>query len=124
MRERLVDRRTFRAAYGIRTLSRLEQQYDLRASNNPSNWLGPVWGISNYLVFRGLARYGFDADAAALVDETVALFGRDLESSGALHEYYHPDTGEPIMTKGFQNWNFLVLNMMAWQEGRHVVAEL
>lgn len=123
MRGRLLDRRTFRAGYGVRTLSQLEKQYDLRASNNPSNWLGPVWGISNYLVFRGLAKYGFTDDARAVAEETVTLFGRDLETTGSLHEYYHPDTGEPIMTRNFQNWNFLVLNMIAWLEGRPVVAE-
>lgn len=123
MRARARDPRTFAAAYGIRSLSRLEKMYDLRASNNPSNWLGPVWGITNYLVFRGLVRYGFDDDARQLAEQTVRLFGRDLETSGALHEFYHPDTGEPIMTRGFQNWNFLVLNMIAWLDGRVVVTE-
>ena len=118
MRQRARDPRTFAAAYGIRSLSQLEKMYDLRASNNPSNWLGPVWGMSNYLVFRGLVKYGFDDDARELAEKTVRLFGRDLEASGALHEYYHPDNGEPIMTKGFQNWNFLVLNMIAWLNQR------
>jgi putative isomerase len=75
------------------------------------------------MVFRGLVKYGFDEDARELAQKTVRLFGRDLETSGALHEFYNPDTGEPIMTKGFQNWNFLVLNMMAWLEGRVVVTE-
>jgi putative isomerase len=123
MVERIRDERTFGANYGIRSLSRLEKMYDLRASNNPSNWLGPIWGITNYLVFRGLVKYGFDDDARELAEKTVRLFGRDLETSGALHEFYHPDTGEPVMTRGFQNWNFLVLNMIAWLEGRAVVAE-
>ncbi|GAA1924577.1 hypothetical protein GCM10009775_16100 [Microbacterium aoyamense] len=123
MRERYLDRRTFRANFGVRTLSKLEQQYNLRASNNPSNWLGPIWGVSNYLVFRGLLKYGYAEDARALALETVALFGQDLETSGGLHEYYHPDTGEPIMTKGFQNWNFLVLNLIAWLEERPVFWE-
>ncbi|MBV9447622.1 MAG: hypothetical protein JO345_17195 [Streptosporangiaceae bacterium] len=123
MLDRFRDTRTFQAAYGVRSLSRLEKMYDLRASNNPSNWLGPVWGITNYLVFRGLVRYGFDDDARELAEKTVRLFGRDLETSGALHEFYHPDTGEPIMTRGFQNWNFLVLNMIAWLQGRVVVTE-
>lgn len=123
MRERFLDRRTFRANHGVRTLSRLEKQYDLRASNNPSNWLGPVWGISNYLVFRGLVKYGFVEDATQLAEETVALFGRDLEATGSLHEFYHPDTGEPIMTRDFQNWNFLVLNMIAWLEDRPTATE-
>ncbi len=123
MRERARDPRTFAAAYGISSLSRLEKMYDLRATNNPSNWLGPVWGISNYLVFRGLVKYGFDDDARELAGKTVRLFGQDLETSGALHEFYHPDTGEPIMTRGFQNWDFLVLNMIAWLEGRPPATE-
>lgn len=123
MVERIRDTRTFQATYGVRTLSRLEKMYNLGASNNPSNWLGPVWGISNYLVFRGLVKYGFDDDARALAEKTVRLFGRDLEATGGLHEYYHPDSGDPIMTKGFQNWNFLVLNMLAWLEDRPVVFE-
>ncbi|HTX01434.1 MAG TPA: hypothetical protein VMD59_21800, partial [Acidimicrobiales bacterium] len=74
--------------------------------------------------FRGLVRYGFEDDARELAEKTVALFGRDLEASGGLHELYHPDSGDPIMTRGFQNWNFLVLNMIAWLEGRAVVTEL
>jgi putative isomerase len=123
MAERARDPRTFNAQYGVRSLSRLEKMYDLRASNNPSNWLGPVWGMSNYMLFRGLVKYGFLDDARDLAQKTVRLFGRDLEDSGALHEFYNPDTGDPIMTKGFQNWNFLVLNMIAWLEGRVVVAE-
>ncbi|MDN3496853.1 trehalase family glycosidase [Planococcus sp. APC 4015] len=123
MRERYLERRTFRANFGVRTLSRLEKQYNLRASNNPSNWLGPVWGISNYLVFRGLLKYGFIDDARELAEETVRLFGQDLERTGGLHEYYNPDTGEPIMTRGFQNWNFLVLTMIAWLEDRPVAWE-
>lgn len=121
--ERFRDPRTFRATYGIRSLSRLEKMYDLRASNNPSNWLGPVWGVGNYLVFRGFVKYGFDDDARELAEQTVRLFGRDLETNGALHEFYDPDNGEPIMTKGFQNWNFLVLNMIAWLRGEVAVAE-
>lgn len=123
MVERVRDERTFAAGYGIRTLSRLEKMYDLRASNNPSNWLGPIWGISNYLVFRGLLKYGFGEDARRIAEQTVELFGRDLEANGCLHEFYHPDNGEPIMTRNFQNWNFLVLNMIAWLEDRPVVWE-
>lgn len=123
MVERYRDTRTFAATYGVRTLSRLEKAYDLRASNNPSNWLGPIWGISNYLVFRGLLKYGFDDDARDLAEKTVRLFGADLEANGSLHEYYHPDNGEPIITHGFQNWNFLVLNMIAYLDGRSMVTE-
>jgi len=121
--ENLLDERTFNAPYGVRTLSKLEKMYNLRATHNPSNWQGPIWGISNYMVFRGLVDYGFEREARQLAEKTIALFGSDLQKEGALHEYYNPDTGSSIMNKGFQNWNYLVLNMIAWIEGRSVVRE-
>lgn len=114
---------TFNAPFGVRSLSRLEKMYNLRASGNPSSWLGPVWGVANYLTFRGLVKYGFDNDARELARKTVLLFGRDFERFGALHEYYQPENGEPILNRGFQNWNYLVLNMIAWLEGKETVAE-
>ena len=118
---RLKEERSFNCRAGVRTLSPLEKMYDLRASNNPSNWRGPVWGVSNFLVFSGLVKYGFDEEARALAEKTVLLFGRDLEQNGCLHEYYHPDSCEPIVTHGFENWNYLVLNMIAWLENRPFV---
>lgn len=123
VRENLLDERTWWAPYGVRTLSRLEEMYNLRPTHNPSNWQGPIWGISNYMVWRGLVDYGMTREARELACKTVALFGSDLQKEGALHEYYNPETGEPIMNKGFQNWNYLALNMVAWLEGRPVVRE-
>ncbi|WP_310391849.1 MGH1-like glycoside hydrolase domain-containing protein [Hymenobacter sp.] len=121
--ENYADPRTFNAPYGVRTLSRLEKMYSLKATGNPSSWLGPVWGVSNYLTWRGLVDYGFDKEATDLAIKTVLLFGQDFEKNGALHEYYQPENGEPILNKGFQNWNFLVLNMLAWLEEKPVVKE-
>ncbi len=119
----LRNTRTFNAEYGVRTLSKMEKMYTIRASGNPSCWLGPVWGVSNYLTFRGLVRYGFTDDARALAERTVRLFGRDVERFGAMHEYYQPDNGEPLLNRGFQNWNYLVLNMIAWLEDKAVISE-
>lgn len=121
--ERYRDPRTFNAPYGVRTLSPLEKMYNVRASGNPSLWTGPIWGVSNYLVFRGLVRYGYDAEARELAEKTTRLFGRDFERFGALHEYYLPESGEPVLNRGFQNWNYLVLNMIVWAEGGQPVAE-
>ena len=117
------DPKTFNAPFGIRTLSRMEKMYNLRATGNPSSWLGPIWGISNYMVWRGLLNYGFRDDAEQLAAKTVQLFGRDLERFGTLHEYYQPENGEPILNPGFQNWNYLVLNMIEWLKGGEPVAE-
>jgi len=117
------DTTSYNAPAGIRTLSPLEKMYDTRASGNPSSWLGPIWINVNYLVFRGLINYGYEEEARELVEKTILLLGRDFERFGALHEYYLPDNGEPVLNKGFQNWNFLVLNMAAWLDGNKVVRE-
>lgn len=53
----------------------------------------------------------------------MRLFGRDFEPSGAPHEYYQPENGDPILNRGFQNWSYLVLNMVAWLDGKEAVAE-
>ena len=121
--ENYKDTRTFNAKYGIRTLSKLEKMYSLRASSNPSNWWGPIWGISNYMTYRGLLKYGFKKEANDLACKTILLFGNDFKKEGALHEYYNPESGEPIMNKGFQNWNYLVLNMIDCLEGKKAIEE-
>jgi hypothetical protein len=117
------DTSSYNAPAGIRTLSPLEKMYDTRASGNPSSWLGPIWINVNYLVFRGLLNYGYTNEAKELAEKTILLLGRDFERFGALHEYYLPDNGEPVLNKGFQNWNFLVLNMAAWLDNMPVVSE-
>lgn len=121
--ENMLDTRTFNAEYGVRTLSKLEKMYCIVESGNPSCWLGPIWGISNYICFRSLVKFGYDDEARKLVEKTVLMHGRAIEQSGAMYEYYHPDTGEGVSNRGFQSWNFLVNNMIAWYEGRRVISE-
>jgi len=62
-------------------------------------------------------------EARDLCDKTIHLFARDFERFGARHEYYEPETGEPLLNRGFQNWNLLVLNMAARREGRESITE-
>jgi putative isomerase len=107
----LQDQR-FRGDWGIRSLSSLETMYCMDFSSNPSNWLGPVWIIVNYFVWKSLRDYGFHQEAAELADKTLRLLAADLETNGSLNEYYHPDTGAPLSHKGFMDWNLLVLEMI------------
>jgi putative isomerase len=102
----------FRAESGVRSLSNLETMYSLAFSSNPSNWLGPVWIIVNYLVWKGLRNYGFTTEASELADKTIQLLAKDLVANGSLNEYYHPDTGAALSHKGFIDWNLLVLEMI------------
>jgi putative isomerase len=100
------------ARWGARSLSARETMYSLEFSSNPSNWLGPVWIIVNYFVWKGLQRYGYRKEAYALAEKTLLLLSRDLERNGSLNEYYHPDTGAALSHKGFLDWNLLVLEMI------------
>ena len=86
--------------------------YSLARSGNPSNWLGPIWIITNYLVWKGLKNYGYKPKADHLADKTVQLLASDLTTSGSLNEYYDPDTGAPLSHQGFVDWNMLVLEMI------------
>ena len=103
---------TFAGVYGVRSLSAAESMYSLEASSNPSNWLGPVWIIVNYLVWSGLKQYGFDREAVDLADRTTKMLVADLAKNGSLNEYYHPDTGQSLSHKGFMDWNILALEMV------------
>ncbi len=106
--------RTFNAPYGIRSLSKLEKMYAIKVSGNPSCWLGPIWGIANYMVFCGLVDYGYMEEAKELCEKTIKLFGKDIEENGEMHEYYDPETGKGVNNKGFQSWNLLVVDMLDW----------
>jgi len=101
-----------RAQWGVRSLGRHETMYSLVASGNPSNWLGPVWIIASYLVWKGLVAYGEQRAADALATATVRLLAKSLAETGSLNEYYHPDTGAALSHHGFMDWDMLVLEMI------------
>lgn len=123
VRENIQKSEIFNGNYGIRSLAKTEKMYCVVKSGNPSCWLGPVWGITNYICYRGLMNYGFATEAKELAMKTIRLFGKDLEACGELHEYYDPDTGAGINNQGFQSWNLLVNNMIAEVYGWNAVKE-
>ena len=110
-RNYLTDAR-FHCAAGVRSLSNLESMYSLEFSGNPSNWLGPVWVIVNYLIWKSLKDYGFNEAARDLANKTIYLLSSSLDKDSSLNEYYHPDTGAPLSRKGFMDWDLLVLEML------------
>lgn len=101
----------FHGEWGIRSLSSREEMYSMDFSSNPSNWLGPVWIIVNYFVWRALGNYGRPTEARELADQTLRLLATDLDAHGSLNEYYHPDSGAALSHPGFMDWNLLVLEM-------------
>lgn len=53
VRENPQKQELFCGTYGVRTLAKAEKMYCVVASGDPSCWLGPVWDISNDMVYRG-----------------------------------------------------------------------
>jgi putative isomerase len=86
-----------------------------------SNWMGPVWVLSNYYMASGLARYGHHGRARAIALGTARLLADDLERTGRLHECYD-DTGRGLWPRRgtFVSWNVLALTLLrlagAWAD--------
>ncbi len=92
-------------------------------SGNPSCWLGPMWAVANYMCFESLLKYGYEKEARELAQALVYVFGKDIAECGEMHEYYHCDTGCGINNQGFQSWNLLINNMIAYLDGEIPVKE-
>ena len=108
----LTDNAKFWTEYGIRSLSAEEKMYSPDVSRgNPSNWLGPIWIIVNYFIWKGLDNYAYDDLADTLAQNTIKLLVDDYNRNGLLHEYYNPETGEAVCGPGFWNWNLLACMM-------------
>ena len=114
VKEHALNEKTFACNFGIRSLSKMEKMYAILPSNNPSCWLGPVWGLCNYIVFKSFVRYGYINEAVELGKRTVLLFGKDIEQTGELHEFYDPETGNTVFNKGFQSWNLFAVEILDW----------
>ncbi len=113
MCKHLIENDELFARYGIRTLAKNEKMYSLvKSAGNPSNWLGAVWVIANYCVYKGLARYSKVELAEKLKEATFKLLNKNLEERGDFFESYHPDSGEPFMHAGFLSHNLPVIDML------------
>ncbi|WP_026524779.1 MGH1-like glycoside hydrolase domain-containing protein [Butyrivibrio sp. MB2005] len=113
LRRHYHDEQAFTSDYGICTLGKNEKMFNLEATNNPSNWLGPIWLVANYCIFKGMLNYGFYEEAQDMCEKSMNLLYEDLKENGCMHEYYDPFTGKPVMNGGFINWNILALNMVS-----------
>ena len=107
VKEHLINPNEFWSDFGIRTMARNEPAYSTKEISNPSNWQGPIWIVSTYIVFRGLLNYGYIDEATMLCKNLLINLCKDIRKNGAMHEYYNPETGESNIILGFMNWNAL-----------------
>lgn len=107
VKKHITNPAEFWSEYGIRTMAKNEPAYSTKEMSNPSNWQGPVWIVSTYLVFKGLLNYNYVDEAKLLAKNLLKNLCRDIDENGAMHEYYNPETGNSTMNLGFMNWNAL-----------------
>ena len=105
--EHIMNENEFWSDYGVRTLAKNEPMYTTAETSNPSNWQGPIWIVSSYIIYKGLLNYGYVNEAKRLCENLLANLIRDIEENGAMHEYYNPETGKSNINLGFMNWNAL-----------------
>jgi glycogen debranching enzyme len=74
-------------------------------------WCGPIWIQMNWIIAEGLRRYGFTAQANAVVRDSLAL----IEQSG-FREYYDPRDGSGCGATDFCWSAALALEMLAQQD--------
>lgn len=116
VQEELRNPETFRAPYGIRTVSKKEPSYrpegftDDTSRRFGGDWRGPVWFASQWFIYQGLLRYGFSEDAAWVRETTLQL----IEKSG-MREHFNPETGKGSGARDF-TWGALALDMVDQSE--------
>ncbi len=102
----------FLSPFGMRSTAEDERMYCLKGTSNPSNNLGPIWILHNYIPFIGLLKSGRKDLAKDLCYRLVNVMANDIVKYGTVSECYHPNTGERIMNHSFLSWNCLIIKML------------
>ena len=103
VREHLTNEKEFWLTYPVASYAKTEPDY-YQGSNKECNWRGPTWAPTNYMIFQGLMRYGFTAEAKVLSDRLLEMA---LEKNQVLREYYDAETGLGLGQTRF--WGFTAL---------------
>lgn len=106
--EHLLNPEEFWSDFGLRSMAKNEPIYNTVESSNPSNWQGPIWIVSSYIMYKCLLNYGYEKEARQVCENIVNMLYDDYMECGAFHEYWNPETGKSTIKQGFMNWNALI----------------
>ena len=109
IKEHLLNPDEFWTKYPVATWSKSEPDYHQEKLGNESSWMGSTWIPTNYMVFRGLLRYGYVNIARQLADKTFELVVSEVD----LREYYNGETGAGQGLSPFWGWSSLGYLMKA-----------
>lgn len=108
--ETLMDTDTFWLPHGVPTVAKSDPAYDPaeptwgEAWQRP-HWRGPLWIVTQWLLYRSLKQYGFTVEAEELAKKSVSLIERN-----GFREYFDPQSGIAMGAHDF-TWGGLVLDM-------------
>lgn len=115
--ERLVHEHLHRedmfwSPWPVATMSRKEPGYSRTTLPDDlgCNWRACVWIPTNYMVYHGLKRYGYDQIASLLANRT-----QELVRHAGNREWYDAETGEGCGLDPFWGWSLLA-HFMAYEE--------
>ncbi|HEX3866832.1 MAG TPA: hypothetical protein VHV78_08775 [Gemmatimonadaceae bacterium] len=115
--EHLLNPSCYWLAYPVPSTAACEPAFvpgDLRYLWIPRYWRGPTWLFSTWFIMRGLIRLGYHAEAAHLLDRTMALVRRS-----GFREYFNPVTGEGMGARTFAVSTIAVECASLLQRGVH-----
>ncbi|MBZ5602980.1 MAG: glucosidase [Acidobacteriia bacterium] len=145
--ERLRDPNEFLSDAGIRSLSRFHRdnpfvfghsrvryepaEEDIKLKGGNSNWRGPIWFPTSYLIVESLVRFGDRDLAQEVAERLIGIFKRDQHGrrpvfGGAekfqtdphwrdhllFYEHFHGDNGAGIGASHQTGWTALVANLI------------
>jgi alpha,alpha-trehalase len=97
LKKYLLNPNYMKAAYGFRSLSASDPDYNNKNIIVPfSNWQGPIWINANYIQAMTLKLYGMEKEIPWLAQTLSKMLLSDYKANGSLHESYNADTGEPL----------------------------
>jgi hypothetical protein len=88
VKKHLLNPEEFWGKYVIPTIARNDPSFD-----DQFYWRGDIWGATNYLVYEGLNRYGFDKVALEVAEKSYGLFMDDWTDNQHYDEQYRASGG-------------------------------
>jgi len=105
--EHLLNREEFLTAVAPPSVAASEPSYEPDGGHGPIRryWRGPTWVNSAWMVWLGMRRLGYEAEAERLADGVIGAVVRE-----GLREYYDPRNGKGLGAVDFA-WSALVAEM-------------
>jgi hypothetical protein len=105
--EHLLDEGQFLTPVAPPSVAVGERGYEPDGGHGPIRryWRGPTWVNSAWLVWLGLRRLGYEAEAERLADGVIGAVARE-----GLREYYDPRNGKGLGARDFA-WSALIAEL-------------